>query len=204
MIKINIIILLALCLTLLLLTVSVVNAIIHKTTSGNFEIQENTEEPVMWSVLGMDVFSLSDKVRELSPYFSNWIDDLLANGFNDIHTDVISDGATQDIAISKSAIDIAVAKGANVIWGFSKYLPLTAANWPTHRQAILDAAQWAQDNGVYEFIIGNEEDAHNDDTTMTDAEVRTLMRGVATDVQAIFTSGNITYSTAVAGTRETY
>ena len=195
----GIIILLVFCLTLLLLAGCIANIVIAKMVIENIENQENAEEPVMWSGLGMVLFSTSDNVAELSSFFSDQIDDLLANGFTDIRIDGVSTGNPAAIAISKSAVAIAVAKGANVIWGFAKYPPLTAANWATHRQAILDNAQWAQDNGVYELIIGNEEEMHNDDTTLTDAQVRANMRSLATEVQAIFTRGNVTYSTAVNG-----
>src|SRR5665648_545803 len=54
--------------------------------------------------------------------------------------------------------------------------------------------QWAQDNGFYEFQIGNEEEYHNDDDTMTDAQLITNLKAVATDVQEIFTNGNVSYS----------
>ena len=47
------IILLVLCLTLVLLTGCKANNDIPKTAIENLENQENTEEPVMWSGLGM-------------------------------------------------------------------------------------------------------------------------------------------------------
>lgn len=228
-----------------------------------------------WSGLGMGVFSTSDNVNELSSDFSGQIDDLLANGFTDIRIDIPT-GYAPALVISKSAVDIAVTAGANVIWGICKYPTLTANKWATHRQTVLDNAQWAQDNGVYEFIIGNEEEDKNHyhcvagtmvrvdnvvtvttpeahgfdgshqvtvmgvrdginrpdvspldmggifdisvvDTThftytaagangsnlaeveVTDfpvADIITNMKSLATDVQAIFTNGNVTYSTA--------
>jgi hypothetical protein len=53
-----------------------------------------------------------------------------------------------------------------VTWGVSSnafnsadYV-ITTENWPTFRAAILDAAAWAQANGVYEFQLGNEEELH--------------------------------------------
>jgi hypothetical protein len=58
----------------------------------------------------------------------------------------------------------------------------------------LDAAQWAQDNGVYEFQLGNEEELHVDGTTMTVAQIITNLKSVATEVKAIFTNGNVSYS----------
>jgi len=195
--KINIIILLVLCLTLLLLTVRVVNANICKTTSRNSEIQENTEEPVMWSGLGMHIFPTSDNTYpfELSPSFGDWVDELLSNGFTQLRIDSTYWSDAGAVAISKSAVAIAVSKGAEVIWGVGAgATTLTSANWPDFRQGILDTAQWAQDNGVYEFQLGNEEELHNDDTTLTDVQLRTNIKAIATEVQAIFTRGNISYS----------
>ena len=101
---------------------------------------------------------------------------------------------------SKAAVKRAVAKGAKVIWGVSAhsgYNPdytMTSSNWPTYRQAILDAAQWAQDNGVYEFQLGNEEEWYIDGTTLTVEQLITNLKSVATEVQAIFTRGNVSYT----------
>ena len=193
--KINIIILLVLCLTLLLLTGRIVNTVIPETTSGNLENQENTEEPVMWSGLGMAIYSTSDNVWELSSFFDDQVDDLLANGFTQLRIDITYWANAEAIAISKSAITLAISKGAQVIWGVGAApATLTSTNWPTFRQGILDAAIWAQANGVYEFQLGNEEEHHNDDTTLTDAQLIANLKSVATDVQAIFTNGNVSYS----------
>ncbi|GAG91907.1 unnamed protein product, partial [marine sediment metagenome] len=56
------------------------------------------------------------------------------------------------------------------------------------------AAQWARNNGVYEFQIGNEEEYHIDETTMTEAQIIANLKSVATEVQSIFTNGKISYS----------
>jgi len=201
---IGIIILLVFCLTLLLLTGCIVNIVIAKTVIENIENQENAEEPVMWSGLGMVLFSTSDNVEKLSSFFSDQIDDLLANGFNEIRTDAIVPTNAEALAISKSAVAIAVAKGANVIWGVNCYAPVTASDWVTHRVAVLAAAQWAQDNGVYEFIIGNEEEYKIDGTTLTLEQLIINLKSLATEVKAIFTNGNVTYSFAIGGNWENY
>jgi hypothetical protein len=206
--KINIIILLVLCLTWLLLTCCIVNAVISETTSGNLENQENTEEPVIvdteesgtvypqkWSGLGMGLFSTYNTSE-----FDGYVDILLANGFTELRIDIPDYQNTVWLEQSKAAVIRAIAKGVKVIWGVSSNAgnnidyTITAKNWSTYRQAILDAAQWAQDNGVYEFQLGNEEVHHNDDTTLTDAQLITNLKSVATDVQAIFTNGNVSYT----------
>ena len=221
---IGIIILLVLCLTLLLLTGCIVNSVIPETASGNLENQENiekpeienieepvieepvildTEEPVIedteesgtespqkWSGLGIVLYYQQE----------NYVDILLANGFTELRIDIPDYQDTEWLALSKAAVIRTVAKGAKVIWGVSSNAlnntdyTITAKNWPIFRQAILDAAQWAQDNGVYEFQLGNEELDHNDDTTLTDAQLIVNLKSVATEVQAIFTNGDVSYS----------
>jgi len=212
----GLIILLVLCLTLLLLTGCIVNTVIPETAIGNLGNQEdinqssnnsqnssagsveepvieNTEEPVMWSGLGMGLF-LSDE---------SYIDTMLANGFEQLRIDIPNYQATW-LEQSKAVVITAISKGAEVIWGVSSNdfnnpdYTITAENWATYRQAILDNAQWAQDNGVFEFQLGNEEELHIDGTTMTVAQIITNLKSVATNVKAIFTRGNISYSCAVA------
>ena len=179
---IGIFILFFLCLTLLLL-------------SGNLEIQGNTEEPVMWSGLGMGLLGVENITQ-----FNADLDTLLANGFTKIRVHLSPYNQPGWQTMSKAGVLSAVSKGADVIWGITGGAgPTTAANWPNYRQAILEAAQWAQDNGVYEFQLGNEEEMHNDDTTLTDAQLIANLKSVATEVQAIFTNGKISYSCAGVG-----
>jgi len=187
---IGIIILLVLCLTLLSLTGCKVNTVNSETASGNLKIQENAEEPVMWSGLGMVLYSSQ----------ASYVDTLLANGFTELRIDIPDYQNTSWLASSKATLPGIIAKGAKVIWGVSSNdynnedYTITAKNWPVFRQAILDAAQWAQDNGVHEFQLGNEEEFHVDGGTMTETQIITNLKSVATDVQAIFTNGNVSYS----------
>jgi hypothetical protein len=127
------------------------------------------------------------------PYYG-FVDVWLANGFNEIR-DLRDYLDTTNVAISKAQIIIGNAEGIKFIWGVSSNpTVITATNWPTFRLAILDAAKWAEDNGVYEFQLGNEEENHVDGTTMTVAQIITNFKSVATEVQAIFTIGNVSYS----------
>jgi hypothetical protein len=145
-----------------------------------------------WSGLGMGLYWEQE----------SYVDTLLANGFEELRIDIPSYQMTNWLSYSKATLPGIIAKGAKVIWGVSSNsydnpdYTITAANWPTFRQAILDNAQWAQDNGVFEFQLGNEEESHNDNTTLTDAQLIENLKSVATDVQAIFTRGNISYSAA--------
>ena len=143
-----------------------------------------------WSGLGMALFDTGNTSE-----FDGDVDILLANGFTELRINIADYQYTEALDYSKAAVIRAVAKGAKVIWGVcSGANTITAANWGAFRLAILDAAQWAQDNGVYEFQLGNEEEMQVDGTTMTVAQIITNLKSVATDVQAIFTNGNVSYS----------
>src|SRR5665648_562842 len=145
-----------------------------------------TENPQKWS--GLTGFT------EWYDSVSNYGDIWLANGFTEWR-DLRNYTETAQVTASKAAVATANAKGIKVIWGVcSGGTTITSSNWSDFEAAILAAAQWAQDNGVYEFQIGNEEEYHNDDDTMTDAQLITNLKAVATDVQEIFTNGNVSYS----------
>ena len=173
--KINIIILLVLCLTLLLLTGYIVDT-----------EEPGTENQQKWS--GLTGFTTS------YIYVEDFADTWLANGFTEIR-DLGDYQNTVWFEGSKAAVLAANAKGLKFIWGVtSSGTTITSTNWADFRAAILAAAQWAQDNGVYEFQIGNEEEWHIDEDTMTVARIITNLKSVATDVKAIFTRGKVSYS----------
>ena len=146
--------------------------------------EPETENPQKWSGLGMGLYwdNKSD------------FDTLLAHGFTELRIDIPNYEETVWLAYSKLAVISAVAKGARVIWGVSTGTTLTSSNWSDYSDAVLDAAQWAQVNGVFEFSIGNELRNRNDDTTLTDAQLRTNLKTLATAVQAIFINGNVSYA----------
>ncbi|MHB8277216.1 MAG: hypothetical protein ACYDIA_06145 [Candidatus Humimicrobiaceae bacterium] len=114
-----------------------------------------------WSGLGMGIFSTITTLT-----FDGYVDTLLASGFTELRVDIPNYQDTNWLAQSKAAVIRAIAKGAKVTWGVSSYntsnpdYTITTENWPAFRQAILNNAKWAQDNGVYEFQLGNEEDMH--------------------------------------------
>ena len=144
-----------------------------------------------WSGLGMVGFW-----PQVDTYLTTWIN----NGFIDLRLDIPDYQYAPVLSQSKEHVLRAIAAGARVIWGVSSNsfnnsaYTITAANWSLFRQAVLNAAQWAQDNGLYEFQIGNEEESHNDDTTLTDTQLRNNLKSLATEVKAIFTNGNVSYS----------
>ena len=179
---IGIIILLIFCLTLLLLNGCTVNTVNSKTATE----EPKTENPQKWS--GLTGFTA------WYDYINDYADTWLANGFTEVRG-LYDYQDTINVNGSKAAVIAGNVKGLKFIWGVSSNpTVITAENWVNFRQAILDAAQWAQDNGVYEFQLGNEEEFHVDGTTMTVAQIITNLKSVATDVKAIFTRGNVSYS----------
>ena len=142
------------------------------------------------------VFNSNGKSDFSQAQTDGFMDVLIANGFNELRIDIPAFDNTISYDRSKAAVIRAVAKDVKVIWGISGYWndTITSDNWPTLRQAILDAATWAQTNGVYEFQLGNEMEFFNDDTTLTDAQLIENLKSVATEVQTIFTRGNISYA----------
>ena len=140
-----------------------------------------------WSGLGMGLFSTKN-----SSEFDEYVDILLVNGFTELRIGLPDYTDTTYIAQTKAAIVRAVAKGAKVIWGVcSGSAPLTAGNWEAFRQGVKDTAQWAQDNGVYEFLIGNEDEMG---TTLTLSQLIANFKSLAIEVKQIFTNGRVGYS----------
>jgi len=176
-------------LILLLLTSCIANTINAEIAIKNLENQENIEKPVMWSGLGMMLFNTGNTSE-----FDSYVDTLLANGFTELR--MSSEWHNWDAeAVLKSAIIRAITKGAKVIWGVeSSSVELTSSSWGDFVTAVKEAALWAQFNGVYEFQLGNEEGLHNDNITLTDAQLIINLKALATEVQAIFTNGNVSYS----------
>ncbi|MHB1376987.1 MAG: hypothetical protein ACYCXB_06120 [Candidatus Humimicrobiaceae bacterium] len=149
-----------------------------------------------WPGLGMQVLSTKNNVWELSSTFGGDIDLLLSNGFNQLRLDLIEHNVDSDlINISKAAVAIGVAQGADMIWGTNCDDTMTATHWSEYRLDVLDAAKWAQANGVYEFTLGNEIEMRVDGVTLTVAQLISNIKSLATEAQAIFTNGNISYST---------
>lgn len=189
---------------LFILTVVTLLLVVAMTLAASKPVSQGGEKDVSvsintimngkWPGLGMMLYEFNT-----SEEFDSDVDTLLANGFTELRVHIPD--YQYDLDKSKEAVLRAVAKGANVIWGISSNSnnnpewTITAENWPTFRQAILDAATWAQANGVYEFQLGNEEEDHVDGTTLTGAQMIVNMKALATEVQEIFTRGNISYST---------
>ena len=143
-----------------------------------------------WSGLGICLHDI-DVVAEYEEY----IDDLIAYDFTKMKIFPPKYYGVDEIAEAKVAVLYAVGKGIDVTWGYCRGVPdITADSWVDYRAGILEAAQWAQDNGVFEFRLGNEDLANVDGVTKTAAQLLIDFKSVATEVQAIFTNGNISYA----------
>lgn len=145
---------------------------------------------MVWSGLGMGMFSSSDPAIN-----ANYIRDCLRAG-QEIRIDIPTYTDSSWMARSKASVIQAVNLGAKVTWGVSSNTPttITSSNFAAYKQAIKDAADWAQANGVWEFQLGNEEENHVDGSTVTASDVTAYMIGAgATDAQNRF-SGNISYA----------
>ena len=144
--------------------------------------------------LGFNVASTAD-----TTVFDSHVAVLLNLGIKEIRVNLPDWANASAVAQAKAACTRAIAVGADVIWGVSSNPTiLTAANWADFSTEVQSAATWAQANGVFEFQIGNEETLHNDGTTLTDATLITNLKALATTVQAIFTRGNVSYTTEAA------
>lgn len=143
-----------------------------------------------WPGLGMSMFSPWD-----SQILQGRLNILNNNGFKYLRMDIPDWNVSEDISYSKLGVQAAVLIGFKVIWGVSSNgTTLTTSNWSDFTDAVKAAALWAQNNEVYEFQIGNEEDYHVDDITISGDDVPGLMRTLATEVKAIFINGNISCS----------
>ena len=126
--------------------------------------------------------------------FDFYFDGLLAAGFTQIRIHMADWTYPTDVTVTKTAALAAIAKGFDVLWGVgSSNTTQTSSNWDDYVTTLEAAAAWAQANEIYEFLIGNEEERHNNDTTLTDAQLRTNLRALATSVQTIFTNGDVGY-----------
>jgi hypothetical protein len=143
-----------------------------------------------WSGLGIGGIYSSTQAQVLT-----YLDTLIANGFTEFRTAIPDYTMTGWVDDSKWVQQQVIAKGGKSIWGVcSGSTAITSTSWIAFRAAILSAAAWAQANGVFEFQLGNEDEYKVDGTTMTVARLIANLKSTATEVQAIFTRGNVSYT----------
>lgn len=114
-----------------------------------------------WTGLGFVTASQANTAT-----FDSMVANMLANGFINLRIDIPDYQNTSLMAQSKAAVIRSIAQGARVTWGVSSNRwndptnTITSTTLADFETAILSAAQWAQDNEVFEFQIGNEEEYH--------------------------------------------
>lgn len=96
--------------------------------------------------------------------------------------------------------------GFHVMWGFSSMgaTTITSSNWNDYATSVIAEATYCQANNICDlFIIGNELEQFNDNTTLTDPQLRTNIRALATSVKAVF-SGNVIYCSEYGSSASTF
>lgn len=96
------------------------------------------------------------------------------------------------LAATKTYAAFVKSYGFKVVWGItcSNFVTgqSTSTDWTNFKAAIASNAAWAQANGIDIFCIGNEEDQHLDNTTLTPAMVQADFVGsIISDAKANFT-----------------
>lgn len=147
---------------------------------------------MVWPNLGVTYKSL-DKVSTDIAYFNRI-------GLNYIRANVVyapvpwTQGAKAEWRnVAKQFHDA----GFHVMWGHSSLgigVTITSTNWPDYVASTIAEAEYCEANDVCDvFIIANELESFNDGTTITDAQMRSNLRTLATSVKAVF-SRPVTYN----------
>ena len=112
-----------------------------------------------WPGLGMGMYYVQ----------ASYVDTLLTNGFTELAVGIPDYEYSDYVTDSKAFVLALIAQWARVSWGMTcgTESTMTSAKWNDFRLAVLAGAQWAQDNGVFEFRIGNECEYYIDDDTIT-------------------------------------
>lgn len=128
------------------------------------------------------------------------LDELREHGFKKVRLNIVRYNTSQAaIDTWRGYTQYALKLGfERVIWGAGAGTGLTSANYADYRNGILLHAEWfeAQDNSRLEFQIGNEEELHHD-ASLPNGTLRANLRQLATDCQAIYTKGPISYSSSI-------
>ena len=113
--------------------------------------------------------------------------DILKNGGIRHLRIALSNAAYADGVEATKLVSVdAIKKGFYVIWGVSHPEKLNDNNWQDYASRVRQAAQWAKEQGVNEFQIGNELDATwNPNIQLTDPigkikDLASSIRGVVT------------------------
>jgi hypothetical protein len=147
-----------------------------------------------WSGLGINI-NTDAYNTEGTAAWDSYFAFLKSYGFTDFRLSIYAYNDATLETKNKPAVLRAIADGANVTWGVNNAAgALTHTTYHEFEAGILAAAQWAQDNGVSEFQLGNECEHDLDNVTMNATQFIAHIKETATAVQAIFTRGIVTYA----------
>lgn len=140
----------------------------------------------MWSGLGVNCSQPSAFWHNYTaaigePYIPHVVDN-----FSRVRMFVDLSMSSSRTAIRTWALQLKAAKpDIKILYGVSR-AGLSSTNRGAHTALVLAEAQWAMDNGIDAFQISNELE-NSKDASLTDAQVRTYVRSLATQVKQVFT-----------------
>lgn len=150
---------------------------------------------MVWSGLGMNYgHQLSSSPYDISQAESD-LSYLKSLGITYLRIAMPGSTDSSTIPYCKDLCLRALAKGFSVLWGVGPSASFDQSAWDTYLAYVPTLAQWAQDNGLTEFSIGNEAENRTSGTPSI-STVQSNLRTLATTCQSIFTRGPISYSVA--------
>lgn len=140
-----------------------------------------------WNGLGLNYKSINPVlIAQDIAYFKS-----IGLGYIRPHIPSISNGDTE-ISLWRDIAKTFHDEGFYVQWGITSS-DLTSSNWTTYANEVKAQAALCQSGSMCdEFGIGNELELHHDES-ITDSQIRSNLRTLATEVQSIFTRGPVSY-----------
>lgn len=142
-----------------------------------------------WNGLGVNYKSVDPSVIAQDVAYFNSI------GVHYIRPHIPSHDNDSDISEWKAVAKAFHDSGFYVEWGVSLSYPdgVTSATWNAYATGVKAAALVCQNENICdEFGLGNEIELHHDES-ISDATIRSNLRTLATEVQAIYTIGPVSY-----------
>lgn len=160
-----------------------------------------------WSGLGMNVggYGTIDATwpTTVSKYYRD-LDEIKSAGFTHVR---VGNGDWQfgnAYPLSKAITEYAISIGLNTMWGPDQSATMTSSNYADYHTAVLAALDYAMGIGLQRFSLGNEMEATNDNTTLTDSqlfdELITTAEACQAAKAAASSSIEITYNSTAGAT----
>lgn len=122
---------------------------------------------------------------------NNDLNELKAAGVKSVRLYMGTSGQS-DVDVTKTLAILAKTKGLITIWGVCTGGSVsTVTQWNAYLASLNGYAQWANDNGVDYFSLGNEEEFQ-----ITPSTVQSGIRTKAAQLKALYPSLKLTYATA--------